>query len=215
MFNEAIFAAFLAVLLQAGTATAAGPEGAGPDQAPKETGAVPAGYTPQAASDRWRLYWKSAFLSPRPYLGAAFGAATQIWRARPREWELGAEGYARRAGALFALKGTQTALFHASAAALHEDSRFEVCHCTGTWKRIGFALSQRFVTRNRSGRLVPRYSYVGGYMAGGMIATSWYPDSYRVTGQGLVFGATGIGFGAATQILTEFGPEIKRLLRRK
>lgn len=215
MFKEITLAALLAVLLQTGKVAAAGPEGAGPDQASKDTGAIRAGYMPQTASDRWRLYMQDAFLTPGPYFGAAFGAAIQIWRERPQEWELGSEGYARRAGALFALQGTQATLFHASSAVLREDSRFEVCHCKGKWKRIGFALSQPFVTRNGSGRLVPRYSYIGGYMAGGMIATSWYPDSYRVTGQGLAFGATGIGFGALAQIFTEFSPEIKRLLRRK
>ena len=71
---------------------------------------------------------------------------------------------------------------------LHQDPRY-FYQGTGTKKsRTLHALSTPFICRGDNGRLQPNYSSLGGNLASGAIANTYYPSSNR--GPGLVFSTT-------------------------
>ena len=87
---------------------------------------------------------------------------------------------------------------------LHQDPRY-FYQGTGTKKsRFIHAISTPFYCRGDNGVWGPNYSALGGYLASGAIANTYYPESNR--GPGLVFSTTGVDIGAdmANGLLQEF-----------
>jgi Carboxypeptidase regulatory-like domain len=87
---------------------------------------------------------------------------------------------------------------------LHQDPRY-FYKGTGTTKaRVLYALRTPFVCKGDNGQWQPNYSGLGGYLASGAIANTYYPPSNR--GPGLVFSTTFIDIGAdmANGLLQEF-----------
>ena len=87
---------------------------------------------------------------------------------------------------------------------LHQDPRY-FYQGTGTHKsRMLHALSNPFICRGDNGRRQPNFSSLGGYLASGAIAETYYPEQDR--GPGLIFGTTGINIAAnmANSLIQEF-----------
>jgi hypothetical protein len=66
------------------------------------------------------------------------------------------------------------------------------------------AIRNPFVCKGDNGQWQPNYSSLGGYLASGAIANTYYPTSNR--GPGLVFRTAGVDMGAdiANAIIQEF-----------
>jgi hypothetical protein len=87
---------------------------------------------------------------------------------------------------------------------LHQDPRY-FYQGTGTHKsRTLHALSNPFICRGDNGRRQPNFSSLGGYLASGAIAETYYPEQDR--GPGLVFRTAGINIAAnmANSLIQEF-----------
>ena len=117
----------------------------------------------------------------------------------------GMKGYGQRLGATFA--GGYTKIMIGDAllpSVLHQDPRYYY-QGTGTTKsRLRHAISSPFITNGDNGRREINFSDIGGDLASGAIANSYYPESER--GVGLVFRSALIGASgrAANGILQEF-----------
>jgi hypothetical protein len=110
----------------------------------------------------------------------------------------------------------QTALYHSSAAALGTETGYRRCNCTGAAKRLGYALSRTFLTKTNGGASVPNLAYLGGTFGGAAIAMEgWYPARYRATGEGVRAASIQVGVNTAIKVIQEFGPELKKLIRRR
>jgi hypothetical protein len=168
-------------------------------------------------------------LTPRGKLGIAFGDATdraiflqtafisglgQATNANP-SFGQGMEGYARRFGttyADFAVENMMTEGIFPTL--LHQDPRyFRRREGTGR-SRLGYAISRLFVTRTDSGAGQFNFSEVVGGATSLAISNAYYPDG-RSVGNNMGRYALQLGFDAASNVLKEFWPDLKRKLPRR
>jgi hypothetical protein len=166
-------------------------------------------------SERWRNYTRDSFLTPRAFFASVMPAVGDHNSNEPSEYGQGFDGFSERLWRRAAQYQLSMAMYHSSAAALGTESAYKRCHCTGGFRRFGYALSRTFVTRRSGGSLVPNAPLIGGYIGGGMIATAWYPDRFRASREGLRSGSFQLGGRTISHIFVEFAPELKRFFLRR
>jgi hypothetical protein len=122
------------------------------------------------------------------------------------------EGYAKRFGTTygdFAIENTMTEGIFPTL--LHQDPRyFRRSGRTGR-ARLGYAISRLFITRTDSGRSQFNYSEVLGSATSLAISNAYYPDG-RTAGNNIKRYGLQLGFDAASNVLKEFWPDLKRKL---
>ena len=127
----------------------------------------------------------------------------------------GLEGYAKRFGTTygdFAIENMMTEGVFPTL--LHQDPRyFRRGEGTGR-SRLRYAISRLFITRTDSGTNQFNYSEIGGAAASIAISNAYYPDG-RTVGNNLGRYAEQLSFDAASNILKEFWPDLKRKLPRR
>lgn len=131
----------------------------------------------------------------------------------PPEWGQGMEGYSKRFGSVLARRAIKNTVEFGVGAALREDPRYFRSEHKGFVPRMWHAVSSTFVTRRDDGARVPDVGRLSGAMAAGFISNTWYPD--RLSDTSHAFSRAGIMLGgdAAINVLREFFPDIKRLIR--
>jgi hypothetical protein len=168
-------------------------------------------------------------LTPRGKLAIAWGDATdraiffqtafisgigQATNGNP-SFGQGIAGYAKRFGttyADFAIENMMTEGVFPTL--LHQDPRyFRRREGTGR-SRLGYAISRLFITRTDSGRNQFNYSEVVGSATSLAISNAYYPDGRNVGNNMGRYGLQ-LGFDAASNILKEFWPDLKRKLPRQ
>lgn len=141
---------------------------------------------------------------PMTFVGSAFVAALDQGGSTPAYPE-GAEGYAQRFGANYATGFTDIMIGGAILPSLlHQDPRY-FYKGTGTTKsRVLHALASPFVAHGDNGKPQPNFSSIGGDLAAGAIAETYYPPVDR--GPGLVFGSAAVVTGGrmANAVVQEF-----------
>lgn len=144
-------------------------------------------------------------------LGPALGAHV---RDRPVEWERDAEGFGRRLGTQFAIQTSRGLINSGSAALLGRDPRYQRCGCEGGWRRVGHAFSGVVLSADAHG--VRRFdpSNLAASFGGGYVGASLYPARYAVSVKGYQLGTQLTGQVMAQNLFLEFGPEIRRALRK-
>lgn len=152
---------------------------------------------------KFRLALRTS-LDPVTFLGSAFVAAVDQAGDTP-DYQQGWKGYGQRFGANYANGLTDILVGGAILPSLlHQDPRY-FYQGTGTTKsRLIHALSSPFWCKGDNGRWQPNFSSLGGYLASGAIAETYYPESNR--GPGLVFGTFGVDLAAnmANGLIQEF-----------
>jgi len=144
-------------------------------------------------------------LDPTTFAGISIGAGIQQARNVFPGYGQGAEGYAKRWGALFANGRTSDILSRAVFPSLfHQDPRYFYQGTGSTWSRTNHAVAYAFVARNDSGHLMPNYSYFLADLCSGAISNAYYPASSR--GASLVFtnAALGIAGRVGQDMIREF-----------
>jgi len=157
----------------------------------------------QDSTDR-AIFFQSAFI-------AGTGQATN---GNP-SFGQGAEGYAKRFGAAYGDFAIQNMLTEGIyPVLLHQDPRyFRRRKGTGP-SRLGYAISRLFMTRTDSGKHQFNYSEVVGGATSVAISNAYYPDGRNV-GDNVGRYALQLGFDAASNVLKEFWPDLKRKLPRQ
>jgi hypothetical protein len=150
------------------------------------------------------IFLQSAFL-------AGIGQATN---SNP-SFGQGMEGYAKRFGGAygdFAIQNTMTEGVFPTL--LHQDPRY-FRRSTGTGRsRLGYAISRLFITRADSGKHQFNYSEVFGGATSLAISNAYHPDG-RSASANVGRYVTQLGFDAASNVLKEFWPDLKRKLPRR
>jgi hypothetical protein len=127
----------------------------------------------------------------------------------------GVAGYAKRFGttyADFAIENMTTeGVFPAL---LHQDPRYFRRGEGSTRSRLAYAMSRLFITRGDSGRNQFNYSQVIGAATSVAISNAYYPDG-RTVGNNIGRYTEQLGFDAASNVLKEFWPSLKRKLPRR
>lgn len=173
-----------------------------------KSGATPQEYTPLTASERWRLYLRSAFGPAAIARSILAGAITQ-GTDTPKEWGGGAKAFGERIGSSFAQHIVRKSTETAAEMALHEDNRYIRSTETGFWKRSKHAVASVFVARNEAGGEHFAYSRFGSAAGAAYISRIWQPHSTNSSGDEAVsFGLT-IATDIGGNFIHEFLPSIK------
>ncbi len=164
---------------------------------------------PLTSGQKLRIAVKDSFDYPLMFIAAAYAGIYQAQDDHP-EFGQGAQGYFSRLGTSYTdqvdgnllTEGFMPVLFR-------EDPRYFRMSHGSIRKRALYAVSRVLVTRTDSGRNSFNFAeFVGNGMAAG-IALSYYPDD-RDVGSYVGNWMTQIGTDAASQLLKEFWPDLKR-----
>jgi hypothetical protein len=168
---------------------------------------------PLAVDEKLLVHALRAF-GPAPLAGAALGAGFNQIENDPREWMQGVAGYARRYASIEGYVAVQNALAFGLDATMHDDPRYFRSTRKGFFPRLAHAFSYSFITRSDSGserfntwRLASNYG-------GAWIVNAWEPHRLTTTGDVLVRGTLGLGLDTATNIGSEFWPEMKSAAKK-
>ena len=178
-------------------------------------GGTPAPYQPLTSEQRWQLYARGVFWNPMIPVRAALGASIAQWRDVPPEWGQGAEGFGKRLGHGFGRLAVRKSCEAAAAAALRHEVRYMPSASAGVWPRAAHALKANFVTLDRHGHRTVHASRLGSIVAAELVSRRWMPERYRSVYRTTRGVAIQLGITSALNLLREFTPDLKRVLRRK
>ena len=127
----------------------------------------------------------------------------------------GVEGYAKRFGTTYADFAVENLMTEGVfPALLHQDPRYFRRGEGTTRSRLSYAMSRLFFTRGDSGSNQFNYSEIMGAAASVAISNAYYPDG-RTAGNNIGKYTEQLGFDAASNVLKEFWPDLKRKLGRR
>ncbi|HEY0263637.1 MAG TPA: carboxypeptidase-like regulatory domain-containing protein [Granulicella sp.] len=161
-------------------------------------------FVPLSAKLKYQLAYRAS-TDVVSVIGAAFIAGIDQASASRPNYVQGAKGYGQRFGAAYA-QGISDILIGGAVlpSLLHQDPRY-FYQGTGTTKsRMIHALEAPFVAKGDNGRWQFNYSSIGGDLATGALANTYYPNRDR--GVGLVFTSAAITTGGriANALAQEF-----------
>jgi hypothetical protein len=126
----------------------------------------------------------------------------------------GLEGYAKRFGAAYGDFGIQNVMTEGLfPTVLHQDPRYFRRRKGSGPSRLGYAISRLFITRTDSGKHQFNYSEVVGGATFLAISNAYYPDGRNLADNAGRY-VLQLGFDAASNVLKEFWPDLKRKLPR-
>jgi hypothetical protein len=152
---------------------------------------------------------------PATFVQTAFVSGIgQATNANP-SFGQGIEGYAKRFGTAYADFAAENMMTEGIfPTLLHQDPRYFRRREGSARSRVVYAMSRLFITRGDSGRSQFNYSEVGGAAASVAISNAYYPDG-RTVGNNVERYGQQLGFDAASNVLKEFWPDLKRKLPRR
>jgi hypothetical protein len=169
-------------------------------------------YVPLTTGEKAATFGKRiiAFSS---FAKSAFGAGISQWKDSPEEWGQGMAGYGRRYGHKLANRAVENGIGFLVAGPLGQDPRYFHSEKTGIFRRTAYALESTILTRNdQGGKELSVWRFAGNYGAQ-FVSNTWRPERYHDVSDTLVRGTMSIGFDAATNVLKEFWPDIRRLFQ--
>jgi hypothetical protein len=146
------------------------------------------------------------------FQGALIAGIGQATNSNP-SFGQGMEGYAKRFGAAYADFGLQNFMTEGLfPSVLHQDPRYFRRSNGSGHSRLAYAISRLFITRTDSGKPQFNYSELVGGATSLAISNSYYPDGRNIR-DNLGRYTLQLGFDAASNVLKEFWPDLKRKLR--
>jgi hypothetical protein len=168
-------------------------------------------FTPLSARQKLTIAAKDSFDYPLVGVAAGFAALSQLTDQSP-SFGQGVEGFAHRWVTAYGDQAIGNMMTEGVYPwLLHEDPRYFRRGTGGTWSRAFYAATRIFVTRTDSGGTRFNYSEWLGNATSVAISNSYYPD-YRNAADNAKKLVTQCGTDAASQVLKEFWPDIRRKL---
>jgi len=134
----------------------------------------------------------------------------------PKEWGQGAGAYEERFASTLGWAGIHGVLAFSLDSTLHEDPRYYRSRSTGFWRRSAHALRGTLLTRTDAGGETVSAWRIGSAYGAAYLSNLWYPARLDTPRQGFIDGSVTLGFGFASNLGTEFWPDIKnKLFHRK
>jgi hypothetical protein len=171
-------------------------------------------YKPLTVKQKFAIGLNDSFDRGSIVLALAIAGKGQLSNSNP-SFGQGAQGYGKYFGAAYAdivIGDMFTESIYPSL--LHHDPRYFRRGTGGGWSRLGYSMSQIFVTRKDRGGRTFNFSEIFGNATSVLISNSYYPDQRDVGSNFSKFGAQ-IGLDMAGNILKEFAPDVVRKLSRK
>jgi hypothetical protein len=165
-------------------------------------------YTPLTLKENFQYGFNRVF-SPGKLLLFGVEAAMDQERELRGNWGEGMQRYSGRYADRFGRALVRENIAFGVRAFSGEDPRYSACRESGIWKRSKHAVTSTFVVRGRNGHLMPAYSRFVADYATPFIAERWQPDRYHAS-HALTVGSSGIGVAIASNLGSEFWPDIRR-----
>jgi hypothetical protein len=157
-----------------------------------------------------------ATYEPLAMLGFAAYAGLLQELNSPSEWGQGASAYAKRFGSTVAWSGIHGTLAFGLDAALHEDPRYYRSLGTGFWRRSAHAFRGTILTRTDAGGETVSVWRIGSAYGAAYLSNLWYPARLDTFREGFSQGSLTFGLGFASNLGSEFWPDIKtKVFHRK
>lgn len=177
---------------------------------PKDVPLVP--LTPH---QRFQLYLRQTYMTWGIYFKTIFFAGYGQIRNSPPEWD-GASGFAKRALSYQGQFIIQNSITSGANALVGWEPRYELCRCSGIRPRTWHAVKRNFVTYNSTDnslrpQLMP---YVGAAGAAAIAAMAWQPGNPNAGIKAYQAAITQVFVGVGVDLMAEFIPDVKRLLRK-
>jgi hypothetical protein len=129
----------------------------------------------------------------------------------------GMQGYAKRYGTAYGDNLVEN--FMADAifpSLLHQDPRYYQLGHGGFFRRTAHAIGRVLITRSDSGHTQINFSELGGAFAAAAISTyTYHPTSERGIGNVVSVWGTQMSWDAATYVIKEFWPDLRKLSKKK
>jgi len=178
--------------------------------------AVPVTATAQAplAADlnsKLRYHAEATFGRSSILESAAYAGILQSFGA-PEEWGQGAGAYGKRVASTVGYSAIHGVLAFGLDSTLHQDPRYFRSGSGGFWRRTGHALRGTILTRTDGGGETLSTWRLGSAYGAAFLSNQWYPDRLNTVRLGVLQGSLQVGFDFASNVGSEFWPEIKRKL---
>ncbi len=146
---------------------------------------------------------------------AAYAGFLQVINS-PKEWGQGGGAYGKRFASTVGWSAIHGTLAFGLDTTLHQDPRYYRSLSTGFWRRSAHALRGTFLTRTDSGGETLSTWRIGSAYGAAFLSDLWYPARLDTPRQGFFDGTLGLGFGFASNMGSEFWPDIKsKVFHRK
>jgi hypothetical protein len=171
---------------------------------------------PLTAKEKFKVTARGLF-DPSEFVLTGFVAGfNQAANSNPTYGQ-GMQGYAKRYGTAYGDNFVEN--FMASAilpSLLHQDPRYYQLGHGGFFRRVAHAVSRVLITRSDSGHTQVNFSELGGAFAAAEISTyTYHPSSERGFGNVVSIWGTQMSLDAATYVLKEFWPDLRKLSRKR
>ena len=175
---------------------------------------APSAYEPLSGHQKFNLFLQRTY-SPYTFVSAAAEATwAQIWAQWP-QYGGGMEGWGKRFGATLAdtesRRFIQTFLL---STVLHQDPRYFRSQKKGFFPRGWYAATRVLVTRNDDDDNTFNSSEFLGTLFTSSLQNAYYPRGERSFGNTMNRFAGALGSDATSNILREFWPDIRRIVRK-
>ncbi len=207
--------------LPPGTAAPAAPDSSGIETGKRIFGVLPnyktvdkmtVAYQPISTRAKFTIATKDSFDWPEFFVAGAMSGLNQITGQDP-EWGQGVKGYANRYGASIADQTISNYLTEAILpSVLHHDPRYFRLGQGSQAHRIAHALSWVIISKTDSNHNTLNVSELVGSAASAAIGLAYYPAEERDGSAVLDRFVTQVSFDAASSLLKEYWPDIRRRL---
>lgn len=153
--------------------------------------------------------------SPTALAGVALYAGLLQADNIPREWGQDAGAYGKRFGSTVAWSVTYNTIAFGLDTTLHQDPRYFRLGGSGFWRRSGHALRGTLMTRKDSGGETLSTWRLGSAYGAAFISNEWYPDRLNTVRLGFIEGTVTVGLGFASNMGSEFWPDIRKKVFHK
>jgi hypothetical protein len=178
------------------------------------TAEMPVPYAPIDPAAKFKIAAQDSFDRGTVALAAAFAGIGQLSDSN-HSFGQGVEGYAHYFGtsyADFVIGNFMTEGIYPTL--LHQDPRYFRRGKGSGWSRVGYSVSQIFLTHGDSGRIQPNYSELLGNSTAVAISMAYYPENRDAKDAGSKLGSQ-LAVDMASNVLKEFWPDISRKFSHK
>lgn len=154
------------------------------------------------------VYSPLALVSSAAYAGILQGIDS------PHEWGQGAGAYGKRTASTLGASAIHATLAFGFTSSLRQDPRYFRSRSPGFLPRVAHAFRGTVLTRtDRGGETLSAWR-LGSAYGTAFLSNQWYPDRLNTIRRGASGGSFRLVFGFATNLASEFWPDLKRKFSR-
>lgn len=171
--------------------------------------------SPMTREERMKWFAHSTFGKRSLLIGGPFSSGWRTYRNRPVEWHGTMEGFGKRYGMRLVNNSVTNGVEGLTGAAWGENPRYQRLGKGGAGARFGNAVKRTFVTDYEDGKTRFAFARAMGITTGAFVQNRWMPDSVATNRAALNRIGGGYLGRMVGNIFREFGPDLKKAVKRK